>query len=407
MEFKKRLYRPLGLSREMLNMPFGIKIIALIVFLYTLGWGVATPFLPIYYKSVLGSYTAVGIVTALLPLFSLLMDIPAGGIINRISKIRTMRLMLLFYLPFSFFFLSLRNISHFILFRVYHSSIATPFWVAADTYARENAPKWKAAQAISLYDVAATLSMIIGPAVGGLLFGYFGFLIIYAVSVFAFFALIATFFVRDAGPHEKARDAAKDLIFTDGVYKKSIVDFLQNKLLVKVYSFVFLFRLCASFVVMLLPLFLKEYGASNLQIGLIFAVYYLPLLFEPFFSLYAKNKRLMTMGLVLCAVLFVSLFANNQLSFIFFHAILLSLLFAAIIPMLNGRIVELMPREQIGELSGVGMMFSHVADFIGPLIAGVVSDVFGLRYVFLIGAAVAVVLSVLSVRKGFRRVLFD
>lgn len=406
MEFKKRLYRPLGLSKEMLNMPFGIKIIAFIVFLYTLGWGIVTPFLPIYYKSVLGSYTAVGIVTALLPLFSLLVDIPAGGIINRVSKIKTMRLMLLLYLPFSFFFVSLRNITHFIFFRIYHSAIATPFWIAADSYARENAPKWKAAQAISLYDVAITLSMIIGPAIGGLLFSRFGFSLLYAVSLFAGFAFLATFILKDKEPHERARDAARELIFVDGVYKRSIVDFLQNKLLVKVYSFVFLFRFCASFVVMLLPLFLKEYGASNLQIGLVFGIYYLPLLFEPYFSLYAKNKRLMTMGLLLCAILFVSLFANNRLSFIFFHAILLSLLFAAIIPMLNGRIVELMPREQVGELSGVGMMFSHVADFAGPLIAGVVSDVFGLRFVFLIGASVAVVLTLLSMRKSFRMVLF-
>ena len=165
--------------------------------------------------------------------------------------------------------------------------------------------------------------------------------------------------------HEKTKDAVKNLIFTDGVYKHAIVDFWQNKMLVKVYSFVFLFRFCMSFVAMLLPLFMKEFGASNLQIGLVFGIYYLPLLFEPYFSVYAKNKRLMTMGLALCAVLFVSLFANNQLTFIFIHVILLSLLFAAIIPMLNGRIAELMPREQIGELSGVGMMFFHVADFAG------------------------------------------
>lgn len=407
MELKRRWYHPFSFSREMLNVPFNIKAIAIIVFLYYLGWGIVTPFLPLYYKSVLGSYTAVGIATALLPLFSLLIDIPFGGIINRVSKIGVIRIALLLYLPFSFFLLSLKNIYHFILFRLYHSSVSTPFWIAADSYARENAPKWRAAEAISVYDVGGTLSIVIGPAIGGVLFVYFGFSLFYAISIFAGIALFATLIMKDGEVHQKPKDAVKDLIYTDGVYKRAIKDFIANKILTKVYSFVFLFRFCMSFVGMLLPLFLKEYGASNLQIGLVFSLYYLPLLFEPYFSVYAKNKRLMTMGLGLCGIVFVSLFANNQLSFIFFHAILLSLLFAAIIPMLNGRIAELMPKEQIGELSGVGMMFSHVADFAGPLIAGIVSDAFGLKYVFLIGAMVAFILMMLSLRKGFRNVLFE
>ncbi|MDI6738118.1 MAG: MFS transporter [Nanoarchaeota archaeon] len=406
MEIKRRWYHPGSFSRAMLNVPFNIKMISAVIFLYYLGWGMVSPFLPIYYKSILGSYTAVGLVTALLPLFSLLLDIPAGGIINKVSKIWVIRIALLLYLPFSFFLLSLRSLFHFILFRIYHSAISTPLWIASDSYARENAPRWRAAESMSVYDVGATLSLIAGPIIGGVLFVHFGFSLLYAISIFAGIAFLATFFLKDGGQHEKTKDAVKELIFTDGIYRRAIIDFWQNRLLVKVYSFIFLFRFCMSFVAMLLPLFMKEFGASNLQIGLVFGVYYLPLLFEPYFSVYAKNKRLMTMGLGLCAIVFVSLFANNQLSFIFFHAILLSLLFAAIIPMLNGRIVELMPREQIGKLSGVGMMFSHIADFSGPLIAGVVSDAFGLQYMFLIGAAVAVVLAILSLRKGFRKVLF-
>ena len=407
MEIKRRWYHPFSFSREMFNVPFNIKMISFVIFLYYLGWGMVSPFLPLYYKSILGSYTAVGLVTALLPLFALLIDIPAGGIINKVSKVWVIRIALLLYIPFSFFLLSLKNMFDFVLFRIYHSAVSTPFWISADSYARENAPKWKAAESMSVYDVGGTLSLVIGPIIGGLLFVYFDFSLMYAISIFAGIALLATFFLKDGEVHEKTKDAVKNLIFTDGVYKHAIVDFWQNKMLVKVYSFVFLFRFCMSFVAMLLPLFMKEFGASNLQIGLVFGIYYLPLLFEPYFSVYAKNKRLMTMGLALCAVLFVSLFANNQLTFIFIHVILLSLLFAAIIPMLNGRIAELMPREQIGELSGVGMMFFHVADFAGPIIAGVVSDTFGLRYMFIIGAVVAFALTMLSLRKSFRHVLFD
>ena len=119
------------------------------------------------------------------------------------------------------------------------------------------------------------------------------------------------------------------------------------------YSFVFLFRFCMSFVAMLpFLLFMKEFGASNLQIGLVFGIYYLPLLFEPYFSVYAKNKKINDNGAcALRCIVCIPFLQITNWTFIFIHAILLSLLFAAIIPMLNGRITELMPREQIGELS--------------------------------------------------------
>ncbi|HII15491.1 MAG TPA: MFS transporter [Nanoarchaeota archaeon] len=407
MEKKRYWYNPLQFSRHMLTMPFGIKMIAAVIFLYYLGWGIVAPFLPLYYKSILGSYTSVGIATALLPLFSLIIDIPVGGIVNKVSRVWVIRIALLLYLPFSILLLSLKSLPHFIIFRLYHSAVSTPFWIASDSYARGHAPRWKAAEAISVYDVGGTLSLIIGPAIGGILFVYFDFSILYAISLFAGVALFATFFLPDGEQHEKAGDAVKELVYNDGVYKRSFVEFMQNRLLVKMYGFYFLLRFCMSFVAMLLPLFMKEFGASNLQIGLVFALYYLPLIFEPYFSVYARNKKVMSMGLALFAVVFVSLFFNNQLTFIFFHSILLSLLFAAIIPMINGRIAELMPQEQIGELSGVGMMFSHAADFIGPITAGIISDALGIKYVFLLGAAVAVVLTALSLRKGFRQVLFS
>jgi len=404
---KKRWYRPISFSREMLLVPSPVKLASLVIFVYYLGWGIVSPFLPIYYKSILGSYTAVGIVTALLPFFSLLIDIPIGALVNKVSKIWTLRIALLLYLPFSYFFISLKNLFHFVVFRVYHSLVSTPLWISSNSYVVEHAPSWKTAESVAFYDVGSTLSLIIGPLVGGILFAFYGFSILWAISIFAILAFLLTFILKDEGKHESIKEAVKDIVYYDKIYKKSFSDLLQNPSLLRVIFFLFFFKFCMSFVFMLLPLFLKEFGASYMMIGLIFGMFYLPLVFEPYFSMFAGRKKILTFGMFLCAVLFVSLFANKGLPFLFVHSVMLALLFAAIIPVLHGRVTYLIPKEQSGEFSGIVMMFSSLSEALGPLMAGIVSDLFGLNYVFLVGAIIASVLSVLSLKKSFQKALFS
>ena len=406
MEKRPRLFAPVSFSKEMKSLPKSIKMVSLVLFIYALGWGIVSPFIPIYYQSIFGSYTKVGLITAFLPLFAILMDIPIGSIVNTVSKRRFMQIALLLYIPFSYFFLTIRTLLSFTLFRFYHAFLATSLWISAESYTRYHSPPWKASLSISLYDAAGTLSLILGPLIGGILFSEFGFNIFYSVSIFAALALAVSLFMPDHDPNKGLKKAVTSLMHFQK-FKDLLNEFVTNKPLVKVNIFLLFFRFCFSFLAMLLPLFLKDLGASYFKIGVVFSLFYLPLVFEPYFAMFANKKYTLKIGLFFSSILFFLLFANNQLPFVFIHSLLLALSFAAIIPILQGSITELMPKDKIGDLTGFGFVFADVSAALGPLMAGIVADLYGIKYVFLIGSIIMFILGLLVLTKVFNKAFFD
>ncbi len=406
MEKRPRLFTPVSFSKEMKSLPKSIKMVSLVLFIYSLGWGIISPFIPIYYQSLFGSYTKVGFVTALLPIFAMLLDIPIGSIVNSVSKRRIMQFALLLYLPFSYFFLSFRSLLAFSAFRFYHAFSATSFWISAESYTRYHSPPWKATLSISLYDAAGTLALILGPIIGGILFSELGFNLFYSVSIFAALALLLSFFMPDHDPNKGIKKAFTNLMHWQK-FKDLVNEFMTNSPLVKVNAFLFFFRLCFSFLAMLLPLFLKELGASYFKIGIVFSLFYLPLVFEPYFAMFAKKKYALRLGLFFSSGLFFFLFANNELPYVFLYSMLLALTFAAIIPIVQGRITELMPKDKIGDLTGFGFLFGDLSAAIGPLMAGIIADAFGIKYVFLIGAVITFALGMLALTKLFNSAFFE
>lgn len=405
MEKRHRFFTPISFSKEMNSLPKSIKLVSLVLFLYSVGWGIVTPFIPLYFQSLFGSYTKVGFAIALLPIFALLIDLPMGALANKYSKKRIMQVALLFYLPFSFIYLSIRSIFAFTIFRMYHAALATSLWVSAETYTRYHSPPWKASISMGLYDAAGTLALIIGPAIGGILFSIYGFNLFYSISIFAGIALLASFFLPDHDANKSLRSSVTDIMHWQKA-RELYGEFISNKPLMKVNFFLFLYRFCFAFLAMLLPLLLKDLGASYFKIGIVFSLFYLPLVFEPYFAMFVNKKNMMKFGLFFSAIMFFFLFANEEIPFVFLHSIILALCFAATIPILQGRLTELMPKNQMGDLTGINFIFSDVANAIAPLMAGIIADYYGIRYVFLIGAAISLLLFLLVFTKRFKEALF-
>ena len=405
MEKRHRFFTPVSFSKEMNRLPKSIKLISLVMFLYSLGWGIITPFTSLYLQTLFDSYTKIGFVLALLPIFALLIDLPMGALANKFSKKKIIQVALFFYIPFSIIYLSLRSLFSFALFRIYHATLATSLWVSAETYTRYHSPPWKASISMALYDAAGTLALIIGPAIGGILFSIFGFSLFHAISIFAGIALLVSFSLPDHDAKNSLRSSVTDLIHWQKV-KDLYGEFVTNKPLMKVNFFLFFYRFCFAFLAMLLPLLLKDLGASYFKIGIVFSLFYLPLVFEPYFAMFVNKNNMMKFGLFFSMIMFFFLFANDDISFVFLYSIILALCFAATIPILQGRLTELMPKNQVGDLTGFNFVFSDIANAVAPLMAGIIADYYGIRYVFLIGAAISLLLFLLVFTKVFKDALF-
>ncbi len=379
-------FRQFVFPKELGRLPKSVKWMSLMMFVYFIGWGIVNPFLPLYFKEVLGSYAAVGLITGLLSLFSLLWVFPMGEVIDRVMKRNLIFVSLLMYLPLSVLLLSLKTLGHFVYFRLYHSFIATSYWLTTEAYVREHSTRKNAAEAIGLYDFGYALSTVIGALLGAFLIVKFKFSIIHTISLFAFFALLMSFRLPDHGRESLFRGVCNSMNFN--CVKTEWKDFFRNKPFRRVTIYSFFFYFVASFFVMILPLFLDTVGANFFLIGIIVALANAPMLLEPYFSTHKDKKRLLFLALFFAAALFVALFVTTELQTIFIISLLIGMAFSAIIPVLGGQTTVYMVKGEVGKMSAVSYAVRSLAGGLGPLAAGALSDAFGLRYVFLLGAVI-------------------
>lgn len=361
--------------KNLYTLPRSVKILSFVIFVYYLGWGIAIPFLPLYFKDVLGTYTKVGLATAFLPLFQVIWSLVLGKIEDNFPKKFILTFILFLYLPLSYLLLILKTFVHFFWFRIYHSFLASSFWLTSEAYARQHSPQDKTAESIGLFNSSWGLSVVLGTAVSGFLFLIFRFSIFWFISIFALLAMILTLFLPDKRKNR----------FHKITLSQEICDFLKNKNLTKLALFLSFTFFCTGFLEIILPLFLKNLGASFVLIGLIVALFYLPLIFESYFSTFENKKLLAILALVSSPIIFLSLYFVSSFPLIFLFSFLIALCFSAIHPIFSGRLTNLMSKRKIGELTSVLFALKSLSLALSLIFAGIISDLFGLRYVFLIG----------------------
>lgn len=359
-----------------------VKHISLIFLVYVIGWGIVTPYLPLYLRQVLGDYTSVGLVLSLVEFFTLVWGLLLGPALDRINKKTLISIVLIFYTPLSFILVSLTSLTQFILFRVYHSAIATSLWLPSEAYLRGHTPQGKEAQAIGLFDFCQGMAVVAGGLLGATFVTLLGFNILYAVSLFSFLAFFLSLSLPD---HTKSHLLTSFDSWSPGKIKEEIREYMGDKRLRVLTMYAFPFYFTVAFLGMAVPLFSQSLGAALPMIGVTAALLHLPTLFESYFSTNEDQGKTVRLGLVFGAILFLALATVKNPVTVLFLAMLLGISLAAVHPILSGRFTLLMPKKKIGQYSAVLFATKGIAAGASPLLAGVVADAFGLRYVFIIG----------------------
>lgn len=385
--------KPVKFTKEMMSLPKNVKLISLIMLIYYLGWGISETFTNIYFKEILGSYTKLGIVAALLPFFGIIWALTAATFEDKVKKNRIISAILLLYLPMSFIILSLRRFSGFVAFRFYHAFLATNLWLSSETFLRKYSPKTKKAESIGMFDSAYGISLIVGPILGGILITKYSYSIFYTISFFAFIAFLVSLKLNDKIHINKKLPVQKINI------KQELKDFYSNKKLFRIVTFHFFLVMASSFIAMLLPLFYKDIGANFYQIGFLASLFYFPQVFESYFSTFNNKRKVFLSSLFLASILFIALFFTKSIYILLVITFLLGLALSAISPIIQGKAAGYMPKKKVGELYSVQFSVMHLANTIGPVVAGIVADGYGLRYIFIIAAVIFTILFFVNLKK--------
>ncbi len=379
---------------ELLKLNSSIKQISIIFFIYGIGWGIVAPIFPIYISTLFGNYKSAGILAAALEFFALVFGLFLGPILDKLQKKSLMSVALFLYLPFTPILFALSSIVQLMIFRVYHAAIATSLWLTGEAYVRQHSEKHKEAQSIGLFDFGTGAALVIGGFIGAAIVVSLGFNVIYAVSIFGGLAFIASIYLPDKKTRTSLTSSLQGFSFKS--LKASFKHFEKNKAASHFLYFLIPYYFIAAMMPLVIPLFVASRGGSLSLACLASALYYVPMLFESFFSTTKKKHALLTLALCLGLTLFIILSVVTSVAIIFALTILLGICFAAISPILSGHVTELLDKKKIGEQTSVIFASKSLAACCGLLTAGFVADGAGLKYVFMIGAATFMILLVLQ-----------
>jgi len=369
-------FRHLKFTKEYLKLPRPIKIAFLVVFIYYLGWGLSLAYYPIYFKTVLQTYSNVGYVYAIYHFTSLCTGLILGGLLDKLNKRKVVRIILLFYFPFSFLLLNIKTLFQFIIFNIYHGVIASSLWVSMESYVRRHSPKGKSIESIALFDLAGVFALIFGYLISAFLITKIYFNIFYFISFFSFFA----FFVAILMPDKEKTDF-KIKFFRN--IKHEFIDFLKNKKLRTLSIGFFLFVISIGNLSMIFPLFLKHLGTTLWSIGIIFFIMELPYLFEGVFAVIRKRKLVVSVLTSLLILIFLSLFFIKNIGILFLITLIIGICFAGITPIISGKLTETMPKIRQGELSGIIHVIRNIGYILSTFLAGQIAELLGINFIFL------------------------
>ncbi|SMO95149.1 MFS transporter [Melghirimyces algeriensis] len=181
---------------------------------------------------------------------------------------------------------------------------------------------------------------------------------------------------------------------------------VKSSVLVVVILAIFADMLMYGLVVPFLPVHAESLGASQSEIGLLFASYALALFVAtPFFGALADKvgrKKLLVFGLIALAVTTL-IYAFATSFWVLFLARLLQG-FAAAIPWTAGLalLAEVFPKEERGKAMGMAMSGQAVGVLLGPPIGGWLYELGGYHFPFFTATGIALIIAILclvSLRK--------
>ena len=391
-----------GFKKDFHSIHYGIKLIVLVIFLRTFGWGFVDPYWSIYLSQFQQNYTAVGILTAVMSFSALLTIIPLLRLADKMKE--TILIadgeILYFFVLLAFIFAGLFNNLPLLIVALFFGGIAqTLLIIGTEAYIRRHNGKGNSGP-FGFYIALDYFGWILGMVLAAFLIKYYNF---NSMFLFVMPSVLASFFIlpkiHERGIKSFYRGLKKYFHSADdikGIFK-DCKEISPNMIFFLILAFFDGAIRMVSFV--FIPLFALSINLSLKSIALLMAVMYLPYIFSYFFSEIAdkcKRMNVIAFGLFVGALSFILLYFLVTQVFVMLFAATISLSMAIIRPAYNGAITRLTPRRMLGEVTGFNNLIERLGRIIGPILTGIVADVYGIHIAFFLMGSVALGLAIMS-----------
>ena len=366
--------------------------LGIVIFAYTLATSVMQYKLALFANGLSPNYTVFGLLMGLPWLFSLLTDMPTGAFAERFGRKHTVTLGLFGLSASGFFLAAASNIFNLfwvlVLFGIFEGFLTVAGMasiIAASPRLREN-------RFVGGYLGASSSGYAIGPLLAGAVVLWFGgqtpFLIFasicFVAGVFSIFAIPA-----DGKQTENFWQAVCNVVVKDRVYRAELKEFFSvGRIAVFLSVFMLISGMWSEFIWAMEPILVEEAGGSPLWGGAILSAFVIPfaLLDYPvgrwldrtqkrflsiFFGLFTGGASIMVFGFTSSPVLMLLTAAAASAGFVFFYV-------AA-----NGIFDSFSTSHPRGLMTGVWQSAEDIGFVIGPVLGGLLADIWGLRAAFM------------------------
>lgn len=395
------------IRRDFRSISFSIKLIVLVIFLRSMGWGFIDPYFSIYLRSFTEDYILLGILGSLISFSSLLVFVPLIRLGDKVKDVIFVRdgEFLYFFVMMTFIIAGFSKSVSLLVVSLFFSGIAQSLILfGTQAYVRKHS-KQKASP-FGLLIGFDNLGWIIGMMAGAWLFSFYG---LNWMFLFVLPSIIAGLVII---PHIHERGIRSILRGVKKYFhsKQDIRDLVSN---CKEYDHkTFFFFLLAFFdgvlilfMYIFVPLYALDSGMSYKDIAILMAVMYIPFIFSYFVSGLEDHLRKMyviAFGLFVAGISFFFLYFITDSNYLIVFAAVISLSMTIVRPAYNGAITRLTPRGKMGEMTGLNNFIERIGRVTGPVLAGLIATNFGLSMNFLILSAFAFVLGTVSLfLKGY------
>jgi MFS family permease len=366
-------------------------ILNLAVFTGNLGMGIVIPFLPIYAKTLGATGLTIGIFFASFPLAQILLMPSIGRLSDRHGRKGFIAAGLFFCSLLSLWYLYAPNIFYLILGRFVQGGVIALIIPIATAYVGDLAPPEKRGTYMGIFNLFLTGSFGVGPLVGGWLSDAYGMAVSFywmgGLNAIAFLAVLA--FLPEARPtvHAKAQPASyRELLHRPKVQALAFCRMVNAIQMGLWFSF--------------LPLLATEVlTMSKSQIGVVLAMYMLAnsLVQVPFGRLADRISRqtLIAAGGYLSSLAFMAIWGAQGFAHLLLIGALAGGMGAMAMPALTAMAADEGHHGGMGAIMGVLNMAMSAGMMLGPVLAGGLAEVVGLRSLFVFSGAVGILGTVL------------
>ncbi|MEA2003630.1 MAG: MFS transporter [archaeon] len=379
------------IEKNLKKVPKSLKMLSFAFLIYTLAWGSIIPYFSIFLSKTVANYSQVGFIIALMSIVAAITSIVMGDLIDKVGRKKIILFSFANYLLIGPLYALTHSVNVLILARVYNGIAAIGVWVPSITYVRDISPCNKRAEYMGYFYTASSISYCVGPLIGAVIVSFVD--MKYLFYALALGALVAAGIINKLPetikPKRSMFQGIKDVLFKDRFIEKELKDYVNEKGLgVKVTMVSFLTKMVSAVLVMVLALYINNMGGSLWQIGLIYFVMYLPFVFQFAFGDIADHVgagKMLSIGAMLSSVFLVALFFATNIMAIVAFSFVVGVGLAIIGPVISIYISKMAKRNR-GEITGIYGAVDKIAAFTGPIMAGLIADMYGLNFAFVFAA---------------------